>query len=317
MTSFPDYWNECEDILPKPAVSASVVRACDGYPLYVYEMGRAASTIVIANAVGLPFLLLGKVAQLLSAHYRVVSWEPRGAPFLGDCAPNFSLTPIDHARDLRDVLTAIGVRNYHLVGWCSGAYVITLAIKLFRLSPRSMFLIAPSGIGTSTVRNQYREVLLPILLKIASVTNAKTDQLCRFIRETMHWNDSDRTSVRFRLTSLNYRDANTTRAYAKQMKMFFDALVADGSPMAIDRFALFDQACTSTPTAIIHCLDDEFVPCEESVAAARRNSSVRLAVRRSGGHFVHCTDYEQVGADILTFLRLHAHDAMSADTSPE
>ncbi len=109
----------------------SFVRANGAVVHYRDEGPRDGRSIVFINALGSDLRIWDEVAALLAPDFRVVRYDKRGHG-LSEAVPG-AADMSDYARDLADLLDALGVAQATIVGLSIGGLI---AQELYRRSPR-------------------------------------------------------------------------------------------------------------------------------------------------------------------------------------
>ncbi|WP_168711369.1 alpha/beta hydrolase [Streptomyces sp. RKND-216] len=94
------------------------------------EPDPSRAPVVVLNALGMGLGPWHRLIAVLAHDHRVLAWSPRG------CAPGERpLRLNDHVADLVAVLHAEGVRDCHLLAWCTGPKV---ALEFHRRAPAAV-----------------------------------------------------------------------------------------------------------------------------------------------------------------------------------
>lgn len=106
----------------------SEIAARDGFRLVVYRSDApvGAPVVVAVNALGFPARFFEPLAEIAKGRARLVTWDQRAMPGPG-LTDGTDVTPRTHARDLADIIQALGLSNVRLLGFCNGAEVAILA----------------------------------------------------------------------------------------------------------------------------------------------------------------------------------------------
>lgn len=108
------------------------VTARDGTVLRVFSLGDpSAPPLVLANAYGMPAEFFWPLAQRLQDRFHVVTWECRWVPGVEHPFDPDDCGSIAHARDLVDIIQALGLGQVGIAGWSSGAQVALRAMGQF------------------------------------------------------------------------------------------------------------------------------------------------------------------------------------------
>jgi pimeloyl-ACP methyl ester carboxylesterase len=117
----------------EPLFEKTVVPTDDGTLLNVFtcgDVGRPA--VLLINAYGIPVAIMEPLARVLSAGFRVISWESRGVPSGDGPFDPESCDLSTHVDDALCVLESQDLESAHIAGWCTGGQV---ALKLASLHP--------------------------------------------------------------------------------------------------------------------------------------------------------------------------------------
>lgn len=292
---YPSYWSRFPEIAEGGLAAHSLFRASDGRLLHRLEMcGSSAdrnSLLVLVNPISTPFLLSARLAARLSERYRVVSWENRGGPFLGE-GPEAELPTLDRlALDLAELVAAEEYDKLYVVGWCSAVHIYNRAASDLALRPDGLCLIAPSGVSPDATVSPHQQFLAPL---IARVTGASASDLPVLLQIVHNLSGAQPTSttdevILQRLISMNFESAEALRRFAALVSGWLKVEAYDG-PSAID--------CNSArqPTHIVHAKDDNIIDASTSINLSRRLQSVNLTLLSSGGHFAHFLQPEKLAS---------------------
>src|SRR5205085_577582 len=114
-------------------------RSGDGTRLTTYLLDETSSadapTVVLVNAFGMDVDIWEMLASRLRATHRIVTWDSRGLPGLGEPFDESRCDVTAHAHDMAAALDHHGVHAAHVVGWCTGAQV---GLRFASLNPSRM-----------------------------------------------------------------------------------------------------------------------------------------------------------------------------------
>jgi pimeloyl-ACP methyl ester carboxylesterase len=306
----PHYWRPFESLERSLPVEVSLLRVREPSGVYVYESGpRDAPRIALVSPGESPFLLISSLFRELSRHFRVVSFDHPGSPFMEPDPTARPATTAVMAETLLDVLEATDARRAHIVTWCVGALPAVWALTMADVPIASLSLIAPpSSLSRCLERTHFQRFYLGIVLQLASGTCANRTALCRWIsRAAEGWpirSESDR--LIYELTHLPVRNDESVLRYAHLIKFMTEQLPPTSGPEAPRSYAdIMDAICARTPVALLHCLDDDVVTAKCSANIAERNPGVRLELYPTGSHFVIFKEPAMLAATISDFVRAH------------
>lgn len=292
------YHVEFQDVTERYDFRFDCVPATDGYPLYTYEFGKTSDDgFVLVGAVGTSSLLMMKLASQLATSRYSLCYEHRGSPYLKDSQPDREITVPEYASDLGQILSAREVKNLHLVGHCSSANIISWAVSRDAITPSSVTLIAPAGIGSSSEKLYAQEVFFPMLQNVTKQTDPEARKTVATVQNLAGLGHKSRVrdSDVQRITLINIRDFRSARRYAHLLS---------GAELSLKESALlFDDMCAKVPVLVLHALDDQVISHTSSVNALGRNSqrNVRLVLYPSGTHFLPYTRAADIASEMTVF----------------
>lgn len=294
--------------MEKELFNASVLKASDGYELNVYEAGSAGKeTVVIASPPTIPFLLLSRLGASLSRHYRVISWETRGAPYLDVEGNGCSLSVERHAKDLTEILQYFGMHGpAHYVGWCGGSWIICWAILRMNLPALSISLIAPNNVDGGVEQTSFQRFITPIVKRVLQARPEELVSISKVLQEKKKQTSRQLPSERDidQVAELNTGTASSIRRWAKAISDFGVLSAPAGGPIAGKlAIAMFDELCTKFRTLLIHCRDDDITSYKCSLIASERNPGCKLVLYPTGGHSVAYLHEPVVVRDVMNFIR--------------
>lgn len=207
------------------------LQVADGTRLRVFECGHAnAPPLIIVNPIGIPVLLVARLAQRLSESFRVICWEQRG---LNATPDEFFARPHGFdafVSDLVEIAALHGASEAHpMIGVCSGAAQLVRATAQGKLSPSSLVLISPQlRFSEGYVPSQFEANVMPYMRAIASGRLAVAEQLLSLSkREFFAEGTSEDVLLVHAADSSNLQSLDTLRIYASTAETFtaerFDA----------------------------------------------------------------------------------------------
>lgn len=210
------------------------VHARDGAVLKVFSSGNPTlPPLVLANAYGMPAEFMWPLAQRLQAHFHVITWECRWVPGLAHAFDADDCGSIVHARDLVDVLGALGVGRASVVGWSSGAQVALRALGAFPERLQAGVLLNP-GVSISpseTVRvTRFETGIRSLFGKIAG-NYRMAEKYCELIYGAANSDAGDARTLSailtstdpylLYMTSMPFRSPESLFRYANMMHTLF------------------------------------------------------------------------------------------------
>lgn len=127
------------------ALNGSGLKTTDGVNLNVYTRNSDESSdkpyVVVVNAHGMPVDFVEPICVDFSRFYNVLTWDIRGIPsdIDNDAVVDCSLQR--HVQDLKEIVDSLGVKEFHLVGWCTGARVALEAVSMLGSQIKSLTLL--------------------------------------------------------------------------------------------------------------------------------------------------------------------------------
>lgn len=299
--SVPRYWSGFTDIASPGHFTASVVAASDGLSLRTYEWGHGnPQHILLVAPIGVPFLLMSRLASSLGTKFHVVGWEARGAGYLDEDCSVRSVDVARQALDLKEILEYATIEQFHVVAWCTGANVVSWLAARHGITPQTVSFIAPSNIGVSQTETPFNSMFVPLIRSLSEADERKAAfafKTLRYVAAASQPKTSDEAVVK-RLTALNFGSLEAARHYARLLTEFSAA-----SDQCTFFARYFDDLCGRVPSLVIHCMDDDVVSWSAVVDAVDRSKRSRFVVYPSGGHYVTYCSGDQVAYEIMSFLK--------------
>lgn len=287
------------------------IRARDGFSLRVVRYHRTTIrprvTVVVVNALGMPWAALERLMETLAPSYDVVTWESRGAPNADGNLDEVSARFVRHVEDLEDVLANIGVRSAHILGWCTGSDVGLEFLIRHPSSVVSLVCLNSGFVGLCRTRTCFQENLERIVRGASkSVTTAQLYfQLMMGSGSNLAGSltdDSDpKASVQMAMSCLDPDMAHLTGAPLRspQMLQRYCQLLEHYFEEAPSRIPVLD-----TPTLFATSTDDEIAPFEATLQVAQAFTNGEVHFEPTGGHFAPCVDVN-LAEVIAAFLARH------------
>jgi 3-oxoadipate enol-lactonase len=242
--------------------------------------GEGPPLILIA---GLGFGRWGFFKQIpaLSRHYRTITFDVRGERDLNDGVA-------DLVADVVALLEHLKVSKAHILGTSLGGFVAQeLAIERPDLVERLVLVCTSYGAGGPQTMSPWAlsdMIGLPSLSVERAVRRGLEAATSEAYREK-HSEEFERI-VRWRLA-----DSPSLSAYYEQLRAGarFDASQGVGS--------------ITSPTLVIHGVEDRYVPLANAVALAEAIPGAKLRVFGEAGHLVFIERFAEVNRDVVTFLK--------------
>ncbi|MBL8300686.1 MAG: alpha/beta fold hydrolase [Rhodanobacteraceae bacterium] len=123
---------------------SQTVTARDGTPLKVLYCGDPQlPALLLVNAYGMPAEFYWPLAQRLSTHFHIITWETRWVPSLAHPFDPLHCDSLVHARDLADIANTLKIEAATALGWSSGAQVVLRTMAEFPQLLRRGILLNP------------------------------------------------------------------------------------------------------------------------------------------------------------------------------
>jgi len=304
---YPRYWKKFPELSKKELFQPGAIMASDGYRLNTYAAGDAPKdTIVFVNPPTIPFLLMSSLAAALSAEFRVLSWETRGAPFLDEIHENVSLSLDRHARDLTDIVSVAGPQQVHYVGWCGGSWIISVAVLKTGAPATSISLIAPNNVDGGQNQTDYQSRAEAIIKRFIDANADEVETIHKVIQAGTQKGvcGTQTQNILRRVAELNLETPQCALQWARTINEFgIVRRAADDQLWGGAATSLFDRLCDQVPVLILHCRDDDIVGHRCSLLASERNPGSKLILYPVGGHCVPYVNPSMLSADIASFVR--------------
>ncbi|OJH34844.1 hypothetical protein BON30_40320 [Cystobacter ferrugineus] len=277
------------------------VESGDGRQSTLYEFGpKDAEKVVVLPPYGVTFLLVARLARLLSQRFHVLIWESRGCPDSAIPVYDTDLGLADQSRHFSEVLKQQGFEAFHFVGWCQAAQLAVHATASGQVKPRTMSWIAPAGLGYSLVKSEFDRCALPIYLEIEKHGLLHAEKLGRLLNK---YNGVPATAQNAaeKLTMRHLADPRMTYVFSRYMKAYED------NRLLAKQFV--STALDSVPTLAIHCRDDTYSHFSESVQLSKLHPSLELRLLGKGGHLQIFNDPATLAEYVLGFIDTRASQA--------
>lgn len=289
-------------------LQARRVESFDGTSV-AYRATRApfegASTVVLANGLGGPYLAWKAQIAALSPRYKLITWDYRGLYESGrPPKPAQGAYSVErHVRDLQAILAEERVTAASLVGWSMGVQVVLEAFRMLPgLAKNLVLLCGTYGRPLDTLSPvPGAKVVLPSLVGAATRAHALATQVAR---RASSQPEASAWLKRAGLIGPTLDDevlAELVHAFgALDMEAYFLNLRAIGEHDAEDVLETID-----VPTLVISGDKDTFTKPALARRMARRIPSAELLVVRGATHYAAVEFPELVSLRIERFFRRH------------
>jgi hypothetical protein len=307
----PNYVKDCagediQNVLHFTAVEQVSLSENRNKKLYV--MGDEENEpLILLPPVGMSFLLVSKLALVLSKQYMVLSWESVGCP---DASEDFEEGQENlhyQVEEFAEMIKAKKLTKFHFVGWCQACQKIMKfhESNTHNATIKSITLLAPAGLGTSVLESEFNRCALPIYMQMSSRDESFAKQMSAILGGNKKPDTSDNTSGE-NISLVHLKAPETCKRFAKYM-VSFDKERKVNSP---EKYQVFSTA----PTHIIHCKDDEFSHYSESVQLAKKVPSIHLTLLNKGGHLMMYKEPENAAGLIHERIQAANNMVSSSET---
>ena len=246
-----------------------------------YDVHGEGPPLVLIGGLGLGRWAFFKQIPALSRHFRTITFDARGERSLQDGVA-------DLAADVVALLEHLNVRKAHVLGTSLGGFVAQeLAIKRPDLVDGLVLVCTSYGRGGPETMSPWAlsdMVGLPSLSVERAVRRGLQTATSEAYRAE-HPKEFEKI-VRWRLA-----DSTSLSAYYEQMRAGarFDASREVGS--------------ITSPTLVIHGVEDRYVPVANAAALAKAIAGAKLRVIDDAGHLVFIERFADVNREVVTFLK--------------
>lgn len=281
------------------------LRSFDGTRLTVYRAGNPdGPPMILANGLGGNIVSWRPFIRAFSGHFRIYCWDYRGL-YRSDPAPTLDSYSIEHhARDLAELIDALGIAKPVLVGWSMGVQV---NLELMRTRPEvAAAVIALNGtpgkpFDTAFDSRFFERRFEPILAAIRQHWRR-----AMALRPLMERDAVIEAAVRaFQLSGLASRTLD---------RQIFRDLAYEWIDIDVGIYAwIFDQLgrhdasdvleSVGSPTLVVAGQKDRFTPAHRSRLMAGRIPDAELYVVPRATHFCPVEYPELVNRRVRRFLR--------------
>jgi len=142
--------------------------ASDGQPINLFVSGQHnKNTILICNAIGMPAEFIRPMADYLSNHYKVITWESRTLPSMSATGETADVSFQRHILDAKDIMDSVGIIDTILIGWCTGARLALAVSSNFPNSIKKTILLNGSYWLENCDKTVFEKNILLTMPKIA------------------------------------------------------------------------------------------------------------------------------------------------------
>jgi pimeloyl-ACP methyl ester carboxylesterase len=264
----------------------------DGTRLRVFECGpTGAPPLIIVNPIGIPVLLVARLAQRLSESFRVICWEQRGV----------NATPADFfsrphgfesfVDDLAQIAALSGASDCHpMIGVCSGAAQLVRATATGKVTPSSLVLISPQlRFGVGYRPSQFERTVVPYMRAISSGRVEIAQQLMELSNRTAFAPGTSEDVLLMHAADSSLQSLDSLRIYASTVETFTSQL-CDA-----------DFAAISQDVCVVSARGDKIISVESVRQLPTLMRSARYREYSEGGHhaiFLNAKLREDIYADL-------------------
>jgi non-heme chloroperoxidase len=256
----------------------------DGTRLSYVDWGRGPAVIFLHGR-GLSHDFYSYQLSRLANDFRVIAYDLRGH---GDSdKPNSSYDHNEHAQDLMDLISVLGLENVNLVGASTGSFIIQNYVKLYGLNNISSCSLV-SATPVFMIRQDFpfafsKEGFDKIRKDLESDYPKAISDFLHFLcyaqpsKETFSWmfNLSIRTPLHVLLKTLK---ANIAMDYRDILRKF------------------------DKPVMICHGMYDRLCPLAAAEFLNRNINNSRLVVFKLSGHLPYIEEHEKFDEELCSFL---------------
>ena len=274
----------------------------DGKCITTYEIGSpGAPVVVIINPIGVPLLVVSRLALQLAARHRVVCWEQRG---FGENSVTFLDTRHEYVDYVADVLDVVSQRADSLaavIGVCSGASLAIKAAALGSMQPHKLLLVSPAiFFGDGYIPSQFDTSVSPFMRMIDGTNRGLAEDLIDLRMS------SRRTNGEQEVTDLEVMDAADTMSVASiDSLLVYSRIVRVFTDQKLDR----ELASTRSLVHVFATQDDATVSIRSTRRLCQLLPNAVLHEFAQGGHFslyTRCDVRDAIGGIVDRMPRNHA-----------
>lgn len=239
-----------------------------------YELQGKGKAVLLLHGWGDRAAGLAVVQQALAKQYKVLSLDLPG--FGSTQAPAEIWNLDDYATFVQLLLDKLKIKDlYAVIGHSNGGALAIRAIRLKKLQPQKLVLLAASGIRT---RNSLRRIMLNITAKAGNLATLWMPQRYRrALRESL------------------YQAAGSDMLVVPHLQETFKKTVRQDVQKDAEELKL--------PTLLIYADNDDAVPLADGQLYSRLIENSHLKVVTGAGHFIHLDRPEKVNKLIMDFLK--------------
>lgn len=258
-----------------------------GLQLHYQDEGRGAPVLLITG-MGVRLNTWDAVAAGLDDHFRVIRLDNRGMGGSGDLAGPYTVATM--AEDAADLMAALDIENYHLVGISLGSFAAQSLALQFPERVRSLTLIG-SSLGGAVHVAPDAEVLAYFQSMLTLTAEQRAQQgLALSLHPKWMAEHADQ------LAEMQAAAAAYTPPPAVVMRQIMAAMAFDHSEKATE---------ITVPTLVIHGAQDRVVPTANGQLVAETIPKAQLEIIANSGHLTIIDASDQVVALLKQFFKAH------------
>jgi 3-oxoadipate enol-lactonase len=246
-----------------------------------YDIHGEGPPLVLIGGLGFGRWGFFKQIPALSRHFSVITFDVRGERDLTDGVS-------DLVADVVALLDHLRIKKTHVLGTSLGGFVAQeLALERPDLVDRLVLVCTSYGRGGPASMSPWalsEMIGWPSLSAEGAVRRgleAATSEAYR----------TERPEEFERIVSWRLADSPSLSAYYEQMRA--------GARFDVSR----DVGRITSPTLVIHGVEDRYVPVANAVALAEAIPDARLRVLEDAGHLVFIERFADVNREVVTFLK--------------
>jgi nucleoside-diphosphate-sugar epimerase/pimeloyl-ACP methyl ester carboxylesterase len=286
----------------------------DGVVLNAYTSHEHAPTgILLCNAVGMPIEFMMPLAERLSTHAPVLTWESRGLP---SSAGNSDDLRTDFQRQVEDaveILASANVKSALILGWCSGVWLALEIARTWGGDVIGMGLLN-GGYNFTNCRLTAFEANMKNMMPHIAADRRYADTLFRSIFSTPQTPDRpvgasqllavSASAQDIYMASLPFQSADNIFMYARLLSGFYNREPRINLDLA-------------THTLVLSCSEDIMASPESSQMVADMISNSTFHVVEGGDHFSLYWDRRYIDfVDEFAARSISAHEP-GVESAPE
>ena len=246
-----------------------------------YDVNGEGPPLILIGGLGFGRWAFFKQVPAFSRHFKTITFDVRGERQLTDGVS-------DLAADVVALLEQLNVRKAHILGTSLGGFVAQeLAIERPDLVDGLILVCTSYGAGGPETMSPWAlgDMLGPPSLSVERAVRQGLKTATSEAYRAEHPEEFEQL-VRWRLA-----DSPSLSAYYEQMRAGarFDASSEVGS--------------ITSPTLVIHGVEDRFVPVANAVALAEAIPDAKLRLLDNAGHLIFIERYADVNREVINFLK--------------